>query len=61
MPSGPGGGWDQTARSMERVLRESRLVEGCRVEHVPGGGGAVGLSRFLATPDARTRCSCPAW
>jgi putative tricarboxylic transport membrane protein len=48
VPSGPGGGWDQTARSMQRVLTEAALAESIRITNVPGGGGAVGLARFLS-------------
>jgi len=47
VPSGPGGGWDQTARSMEFALRMEGLMQQIRVDHALGGGGAVGLSRFL--------------
>jgi putative tricarboxylic transport membrane protein len=47
VPSGPGGGWDQTARSMEYALRTEGLIEEFQIEHVIGGGGAVGLTRFL--------------
>jgi putative tricarboxylic transport membrane protein len=50
VPSGPGGGWDQTARSMQRVLTEAALAANIRVNNVPGGGGAVGLARFLGEP-----------
>lgn len=49
VPSGPGGGWDQTARTMEVAMRTDRLVREYRVEHVLGAGGAIGLTRFLAT------------
>ena len=56
VPSGPGGGWDQTARSIEYVLRTEGLIDEIRIDHAIGGGGAVGLSRFLSTevgqPDA---------
>ena len=56
VPSGPGGGWDQTARTMEVVMRKDRLVGQFRVEHALGGGGAIGLTRFLrakrGNPDA---------
>ena len=56
VPSGPGGGWDQTARSIEFVLRSEGLIDEFRINHALGGGGAVGLSRFLSTqagqPDA---------
>lgn len=56
VPSGPGGGWDQTARSIEFALRTEGLIDEFRIDHAIGGGGAVGLSRFLSTragqPDA---------
>lgn len=47
VPSGPGGGWDQTARSIEYTMRTEGLIEEFRVDHLIGGGGAVGLSHFL--------------
>lgn len=50
VPSGPGGGWDQTARSMERALTGEGLAASVRIEHAVGGGGAVGLARFLGDP-----------
>lgn len=56
VPSGPGGGWDQTARSIEYVMRTEGLIDEFRIDHAIGGGGAVGLSRFLSAqsgqPDA---------
>lgn len=56
VPSGPGGGWDQTARSIEYAMRTEGLIDEFRINHAIGGGGAVGLSRFLSTqagqPDA---------
>jgi len=53
VPSGPGGGWDQTARSIEFVLRTEGLIDEFRIDHAIGGGGAVGLSRFLSTQAGR--------
>lgn len=50
-PSGAGGGWDKTARSLSKVLTESKLVEQTiTVENKPGGGGAVFLAEY-ATKD----------
>ncbi|MFC7441294.1 tripartite tricarboxylate transporter substrate binding protein [Laceyella putida] len=46
-PSGAGGGWDQTARSISKVLQESKLVnQSIIVENRPGGGGAVFLAEY---------------
>ncbi|WP_375163179.1 Bug family tripartite tricarboxylate transporter substrate binding protein [Laceyella sacchari] len=52
-PSGAGGGWDQTARSISKVLQESKLVnQSVIVENQPGGGGAVFLAEY-ATQEAK--------
>jgi len=49
VPAAPGGGWDQTGRSIELALRTDGLVKDFKFEHAPGAGGAVGLPRFLGT------------
>jgi putative tricarboxylic transport membrane protein len=46
-PAAPGGGWDQTARSIQAVLQETGLVKSVQVVNVPGAGGAIGLAQFL--------------
>lgn len=47
VPAAPGGGWDQTARTMEQVLRAEKLVGGVQITNVAGAGGAVGLPQFV--------------
>jgi len=47
VPAAPGGGWDQTARTIERVLRATGAVKGVQITNVGGAGGAVGLPQFL--------------
>ncbi|WP_123043577.1 Bug family tripartite tricarboxylate transporter substrate binding protein [Cohnella candidum] len=48
-PSGAGGGWDKTARSIAKVLGETKLVnQPITVENKPGGGGAVFLASYVA-------------
>lgn len=48
-PSGAGGGWDKTARSLTKVLSETKLVEQTMtVENKPGGGGTVFLGEYVA-------------
>jgi putative tricarboxylic transport membrane protein len=47
VPAAPGGGWDQTARAIEQVLRATGAVRGVQVTNVGGAGGAVGLPQFL--------------
>jgi putative tricarboxylic transport membrane protein len=46
-PAGPGGGWDQTARSMQQALQEGGIVSNVQVINVPGAGGTVGLAQFV--------------
>jgi putative tricarboxylic transport membrane protein len=46
-PSGAGGGWDQTARSISKVLQNSKLInQTITVENKPGGGGAVFMAEY---------------
>ena len=55
-PAAPGGGWDQTARAMQRVLAEIEPGASVQVDNVPGAAGTIGLSRFIQSergnPDA---------
>jgi putative tricarboxylic transport membrane protein len=46
-PAAPGGGWDQTARSMQQALNEAGLVSNVQVTNVPGAGGTIGLAQFV--------------
>jgi len=46
-PAAPGGGWDQTARAMQRVLAEIEPGVSVQVDNVPGAAGTIGLSRFI--------------
>lgn len=46
-PAAPGGGWDQTARSIQHVLQSDKLVENVQVLNVPGAGGTIGLAQFV--------------
>lgn len=46
-PSGAGGGWDLTARSVAKIMNETKLVEkAITVENKAGGGGAVYMAEF---------------
>jgi len=47
-PANPGGGWDQTARLIQKVLISERIV-GTPVEvaNRPGAGGTIGLAEFV--------------
>jgi len=46
-PAAPGGGWDQTARSMQQALIAEKLVKNAQVINIAGAGGTVGLAQFV--------------
>lgn len=48
VPAAPGGGWDQTARTMDQVLRGENLISGSQITNVGGAGGTVGLPQFIS-------------
>lgn len=43
-PASPGGGWDTTAREIQRNLQEAGLIKSAEVFNVPGAGGTIGLA-----------------
>ena len=47
VPAAPGGGWDGTARAIERSAKAAGLVGNMQFENVGGAGGMVGLPRFV--------------
>src|SRR3954447_25943394 len=46
-PAAPGGGWDQTARSMQQVLTQAGISKSVQVTNVPGAGGSIGIAQFV--------------
>lgn len=53
VPGGPGGGWDQTARVMDQVMRAEGLIGSSMIENVGGAGGTVGLPQFVGRFDGQ--------
>ncbi len=45
-PAGPGGGWDQTARTMQEAMQAEGISSNVQVTNVPGAGGTIGLAQF---------------
>jgi putative tricarboxylic transport membrane protein len=45
-PAAPGGGWDQTARTIQQVLQDEGIASNVQVVNVPGAGGTIGLAQF---------------
>ncbi|MCG3401259.1 tripartite tricarboxylate transporter substrate binding protein [Staphylococcus massiliensis] len=51
-PASPGGGWDTTARAIQKIMKEENLADqNITVVNKPGGGGEVGW-QYLSTKDA---------
>jgi putative tricarboxylic transport membrane protein len=48
-PANPGGGWDQTARSMQQALVAAGIAKSAQVTNVGGAGGSVGIAQFVNT------------
>lgn len=46
-PAAPGGGWDQTARTMQSVLQDEKISASVQVNNVPGAGGTIGIAQFV--------------
>lgn len=47
-PANPGGGWDQTARSMQAAMQQEGISGNVQVQNVPGAGGTIGLAQFAS-------------
>jgi putative tricarboxylic transport membrane protein len=47
-PAAPGGGWDQTARSLQDAMQTTGAVPTVSVENVPGAGGTIGLAQLVS-------------
>ena len=45
-PAAPGGGWDQTARTIQSSLQDEKISGSVQVVNVPGAGGTIGLAQF---------------
>lgn len=54
VPADPGGGWDQTGRSMSQILTGEKIVDSAPVTNVGGAGGTVGLAQLANEKDQNT-------
>ena len=50
-PASPGGGWDTTARAMQRVIQQTGLSRNVQVFNVTGAGGTIGLGQLSRETD----------
>ena len=47
-PAAPGGGWDTTARMLQKTLKDANLTsESVEVANVPGAAGTIGLAQLV--------------
>jgi putative tricarboxylic transport membrane protein len=47
-PAAPGGGWDSTARAMQKAMKDAKVTDrNVEVYNVEGAGGTVGLAQFV--------------
>jgi len=47
-PAAPGGGWDQTARTLQTTLQQEKISNRVQVMNVPGAGGTIGIAQFAS-------------
>jgi putative tricarboxylic transport membrane protein len=53
-PAAPGGGWDQTSRSLQRVMQDGKIRDRVEVFNVPGAGGTIGLAQMVANESGKS-------
>jgi putative tricarboxylic transport membrane protein len=47
IPANPGGGWDQTGRSLAAAMQSAKLVTSVQFENKGGAAGTIGLAQFV--------------
>lgn len=47
IPANPGGGWDQTGRTLGKVMADTKLVPSVQYDNKGGAGGTIGLAQFV--------------
>jgi putative tricarboxylic transport membrane protein len=52
IPANPGGGSDQTARSLGAAMQSPRLVKQVQYDNRGGAGGTIGLAQFVTSAKA---------
>ncbi len=46
IPANPGGGWDQTGRSLAAAMQSAKLVKSVQFDNKGGAAGTIGLAQF---------------
>ncbi|MBK8063503.1 MAG: tripartite tricarboxylate transporter substrate binding protein [Betaproteobacteria bacterium] len=47
IPANPGGGWDQTGRSLAAAMQSAKLIGSAQFDNKGGAAGAIGLAQFV--------------
>ena len=47
IPANPGGGWDQTGRTLGKVMNDAKLVSSDQYDNKGSAGGTIGLAQFV--------------
>ncbi len=49
VPANPGGGWDQTGRSLQQAMQANGIVKNIQIENKGGAAGTIGLAQFVTS------------
>lgn len=47
IPANPGGGWDQTGRSLAAAMQAAKVVQNVQFDNKGGAAGTIGLVQFI--------------
>ncbi|HEY9532583.1 MAG TPA: tripartite tricarboxylate transporter substrate binding protein [Burkholderiales bacterium] len=47
IPANPGGGWDQTGRTLANAMQSAKLVSSVQFDNKGGAAGTIGLAQFV--------------
>ena len=47
IPANPGGGWDQTGRTLAAAMQSAKLVSSVQFDNKGGAAGTIGLAQFV--------------
>jgi putative tricarboxylic transport membrane protein len=47
IPANPGGGWDQTGRTLATAMQSEKLVSSVQFDNKGGAAGTIGLAQFV--------------
>jgi putative tricarboxylic transport membrane protein len=47
IPANPGGGWDQTGRTLAAAMQSAKVVQSVQFDNKGGAAGTIGLAQFV--------------